>query len=118
MDLVILLCYDKTEKIRVKMLRSICILHTTGMDFLAPLKHFRRRGISVNIDNIVFKANYKGMVFILILAAVLVSARQFIGKPISCHLFSDVSNRPIANDVSKILHSMLPLRNFDYALIF
>ncbi len=82
-------------------LQYFLVLHITGMDFLAPLRHFRRRGISVNVDNIVFKANYRGMVFILILMAVLVTARQFIGKPISCHLFSDISHRPVANDVSK-----------------
>jgi hypothetical protein len=50
-----------------------------------PLKDFIKKDKTA-IDNEVFRAHYRHTVFILILCTVLLTAKQFFGDPITCHV--------------------------------
>jgi len=51
---------------------------------VAPVKKYLRKKDPATIDNFVFKLHYRATFVVLIVSMMLVSAKQFIGDPISC----------------------------------
>jgi len=64
------------------------LLSTTSMSFYGFLSNFRglAKKEEVAIDNSVFRLHYRYTVFLLVLCSGLLTATQFFGSPITCHM--------------------------------
>lgn len=63
------------------------------LDLFAPIKCLLQEE-PVRVDNVVFRLHSRVTVFLLLVCTVLVTAKQYIGEPISCMTDASIGTNP------------------------
>ncbi|XP_020292151.1 innexin inx2-like isoform X2 [Pseudomyrmex gracilis] len=64
------------------------------LDLFAPIKCLLRQE-PVHVDNVVFRLHSRVTVLLLLVCTILVTAKQYIGEPISCMTDSSIDKEPV-----------------------
>lgn len=82
----------------------------TMLDLFAPIKCLLQEE-SVRVDNVVFRLHSRFTVLLLLVCTILVTAKQYIGEPISC-----LTDGSIGTNSANLSRDIYILKIFKYIL--